>query len=147
MTSPSPTPALAPPALDVVERLLDAYFGLRAEETLSLVTDDITWTSMCSPERAVHGMAAMRAKILDQGFGFPEPITDGHHETLGAMVEGDTVMHERVDHFTMRGSAISVPCSATFVVREDRVAVWRDYFDMGTVVRQMTAAGVSVGAA
>lgn len=141
------TPSSPHPALDIVERLLDAYFGLRAEETLALVTDDIAWTSMCSPERAVHGMAAMRTKTLDQGFGFPEPVSDGHHETLGAMVEGDTVMHERVDHFTMRGSVVSVPCSATFVVRDGRVAVWRDYFDMGTVVRQMTAAGVALGSA
>ncbi|WP_433598274.1 limonene-1,2-epoxide hydrolase family protein [Nocardia sp. CA-135953] len=62
------------------------------------------------------------------------------------MTSGDTVTHERVDHFTMRGTEISVPCAAVFVVREDRIALWRDYFDMNTVIKQMTAVGVGAHA-
>jgi limonene-1,2-epoxide hydrolase len=131
--------------IDVVEAFLNAYFGADAEATIRLVTDDFEWISMCAPDRATRGRDAMHQKVFEQNFGFPAPFRDGHHVTVRALCDGGTVMHERIDFFTMNDTVIEVPCAATFLVREGAVAMWHDYFDMGTVIRQMAAAGVQLG--
>ena len=131
--------------VETVEAFLHAYFGGDAAGTMELVADDFEWMSNGASERATRGRDAMHTRVYEQNFGFPEDFSDGHHDTVYAMEDGDTVMHERVDHFTMRGTQINVACAARFVVRDGRVAVWRDYFDMGDTVRQMVAAGVDLG--
>jgi limonene-1,2-epoxide hydrolase len=131
--------------IDTVEAFLDAYFGADRERTMELVADDFEWISMSTPDRATKGREAMHTVVYERNFGFPEEFADGHHDTVRALCEGDTVMHERVDHFTMRGTRIDVPCCATFIVRDGRVATWHDYFDMGSTMRQMLAAGVELG--
>jgi limonene-1,2-epoxide hydrolase len=46
-------------------------------------------------------------------------------------VSGDTVLTERVDEVTANGITAAVPVMGAFDVRDGRIHVWRDYFDMG----------------
>ena len=50
-------------------------------------------------------------------------------------VESETVvLQERVDHLTMNDNPVVLPIMGTFEMAPDgRIAVWREYFDLGPV--------------
>jgi limonene-1,2-epoxide hydrolase len=93
-------------------------------------TEDAVYHNI--PMEPVRGRAAIREFI--EGFlaGF-----DGIDFTVHRQVsEGNLVFNERTD--TMRrkdGTAIPLPVTGVFEIRNDRIAAWRDYFDMGTITK------------
>jgi limonene-1,2-epoxide hydrolase len=46
------------------------------------------------------------------------------------LADGDVVMTERVDHFLVGNNRISVPCMGAFELRNEKIAAWRDYWDL-----------------
>lgn len=46
------------------------------------------------------------------------------------LVDGSVVMNERVDTFVIGGTEITVPAAGVFELRDGKIAVWRDYFDV-----------------
>lgn len=50
--------------------------------------------------------------------------------------EGDltsgTVLNERLDRFELAGRWVELPVAGVFVVRDGKIALWRDYFDQAT---------------
>jgi limonene-1,2-epoxide hydrolase len=93
-------------------------------------TEDAVYHNI--PMEPVRGRAAIKEFI--EGFlaGF-----DGIDFTVHRQVsEGNLVFNERTD--TMRrkdGTAIPLPVTGVFEIRNDRIAAWRDYFDMGTITK------------
>lgn len=81
---------------------------------------------------------------------------DGIKAVLGAMVDGVTaveflvhrqvaignlVVNERTDRFEVNGKWIDLPVAGFFEVGDDGlITLWRDYFDMPTMMDQMQAA-------
>ena len=57
-------------------------------------------------------------------------------ETTHLAVRDDVVLTERIDTFTVGGTATPLPVMGTFEIRDGKIAAWRDYFDMA----QITAA-------
>jgi limonene-1,2-epoxide hydrolase len=51
------------------------------------------------------------------------------------------VLTERVDHFLVGGTRVSVPCTGIFELREGRIAAWHDYWDLRPFERQLPATG------
>lgn len=50
------------------------------------------------------------------------------------LAQGDVVMNERTDVMRRKdGLEIALPVMGVFEVRDGKIAVWRDYFDMATV--------------
>ena len=49
---------------------------------------------------------------------------------LSAMVEG-------VEHYVKDGKSVSLPYMSRFKFRDGKIAEWRDYFDLQTVLRQL----------
>jgi limonene-1,2-epoxide hydrolase len=47
--------------------------------------------------------------------------------------DGDSVLTERTDTFTMQGKTAPLPVMGVFHVRDGKITAWRDYFDMGQV--------------
>ena len=56
------------------------------------------------------------------------------------VAQGGLVMNERTDRFLMGGTWTDLPVAGVFVVEDGRIALWRDYFDLQTVMTAMTAA-------
>ncbi|NJO13199.1 MAG: SnoaL-like domain-containing protein, partial [Gammaproteobacteria bacterium] len=83
------------------------------------------------PMAKVHGPGGIRATL--------EPFLAGctgvewvvHREAA----TGDVVMNERTDRFEMGGRWIELGVAGVFVVRDGRIALWRDYFDLATYTR------------
>lgn len=57
-------------------------------------------------------------------------------ETLSV---GDTVMNERVDWIELQGGKkAALPVMAAFEIKAGKIAVWRDYYDMGSFHKQIS---------
>jgi limonene-1,2-epoxide hydrolase len=78
---------------------------------------------------------------------------DGIKSVLGAMVDGvdtvefvvhrqlaagNVVVNERTDRFEVNGKWIDLPVAGVFEVNDDGlITLWRDYFDLPTLMNQM----------
>ena len=86
-------------------------------------TDDAVYHNI--PMEPVAGKEAIGAFIA--GFLGSGTITfETHHQVSS----GDVVMNERTDTIVMGDNTIALPVMGTFVVRDGKIAEWRDYFDM-----------------
>jgi limonene-1,2-epoxide hydrolase len=50
--------------------------------------------------------------------------------------DGTVVMNERTDVLRRKdGGEVSLPVMGVFEIQNDRIAVWRDYFDMAAITK------------
>ena len=84
------------------------------------------------PIGAVAGPDSIRI-ALSRLLGAAERIEWVTHYQV---VAGDVVMNERLDRFQLGGRWVEVPVAGLFVLRDGRIALWRDYFDLATYRRQ-----------
>lgn len=97
----------------------------------SLVTDDLEYDNV--PMRKVHGPAGLR-ESLEPFFANCTAIDwQVHHQTE----TGNVVMNERTDRFEMGGKWIGLGVAGLFVLRDGKIALWRDYFDLGQFTQAM----------
>jgi limonene-1,2-epoxide hydrolase len=58
-------------------------------------------------------------------------------EIRNIVSDGDIVMTERVDHFLVGTTRISVPCMGIFQLRDGKISAWRDYWNLQQFERQL----------
>ena len=94
------------------------------------MTEDAVYHNI--PMEPVQGREAMRAFIE----GFLATI-DGIDFVVHRQVsDGGLVFNERTDIIrTKNGQSIELPVTGVFEVVDDKVAAWRDYFDMTKMVQ------------
>lgn len=51
---------------------------------------------------------------------------------------GNVVMNERTDRFEMGGRWIELGVAGLFVIRDGKIALWRDYFDQGQFTKAIS---------
>ncbi len=120
-------------ASDVVTALMRACEARELEDVRRLVTDDIEYDNV--PIGKVHGPEGVLS-VLSRGVtAAAEHVEWVVHRQVS---DGATVMNERTDRFLVDGRWIEIPIAAVFEVRDDRVSLWRDYFDLETYRRQRT---------
>ena len=118
-------------ALETVHAFLDAAEKRDYDTALALVTDDIEYHNIPIP--AVYGPQGVKdtlEMLLSQCDGFEVVI---HRE----VEQGDIVMNERTDRFLHNGTWAELPVAGVFVVRDGKVAMWHDYFDLDTIMKQL----------
>ena len=67
-------------------------------------------------------------------------VAYGLSRVLGAvreLADDNLVMNERTDRFLVNGNWIELPVAGVFELRDGRIALWRDYFDLETIMKQM----------
>lgn len=94
------------------------------DEFAGYFTEDATWWN--SPWRPIQGRSAIR-EALRRGAG---RMTALPWEIRHIVAHEDVVMTERVDHFQVANTRISVPCMGIFELRNGKIAAWRDYWDL-----------------
>ena len=119
---------------ELVTALVRACEARDLDRACSLVTDDIEYDNV--PMGKVYGPEGVR-KVLSAGV--TQEATDIEWRVLEQIEQGDIAMNERVDCFLVNGSWIEIPIAAVFKVRDGRVCLWRDYFDLDTYRKQRAA--------
>jgi limonene-1,2-epoxide hydrolase len=116
---------------EVVTALVRACEARDMDAVMSLVSDDIEYDNV--PIGSVHGPDGVRTVLSGGITAAAQQIEWVVHRQVAA---GTTVMNERTDRFLVDGRWIEIPIAAVFEVRDDRVALWRDYFDLETYRKQ-----------
>jgi limonene-1,2-epoxide hydrolase len=117
---------------EAVRALIEANEAKDVDALLDVLTDDIVYENV--PMSVLNGHDEIRAMLT--GFlGAAERI---EWEVLHQVEQGDVVMNERIDRFWMAdGKEIALRVAGLFEVRDGKVAVWRDYFDLASFTDQM----------
>ena len=88
------------------------------------------------PMAPVDGREAVRAYLNSVGrFDWVD------WKLLALAEDGPRVLTERVDDFSVNGVVVSLPIMGIFEVEDGLIRAWRDYFDLGTYLRQLPAKG------
>lgn len=117
----------------IITDFIAAWSRLDAEELVEFFTEDGTYHNM--PTRPVSGRAALTGFIS----AFLKDWSSTQWEVLSLVSRGDVVIAERIDRTVVAGKPVDLPCCGVFEMRDGKIAVWRDYFDMGTYVAALKA--------
>ena len=120
--------------LEVVHAFMAAAAAKEYDAALDLLTDDVEYQNMMLPP--VHGKAAVR-ETLDALLAL---CTGSEWVVHREVASGDLVMNERTDRFEMGGRWVDLPVAGVFELRDGRIALWRDYFDLPTIMNEMPTA-------
>jgi limonene-1,2-epoxide hydrolase len=74
--------------------------------------------------------------------GFLDMSEAMHFEIHRIAVNGDSVLTERTDTFTINGAQAPIPVMGTFDLRNGLIVGWRDYFDLGLTTKMMSGEDV-----
>ncbi len=116
---------------DVVVTFLAACGSQDLDTAVSLVHDDLEYDNV--PVGIVRGADAMR-NVLSSGISALAEQTEWR--LLRHAANDEVVMCERLDRFLVRGRWVEVPVAGVFVIRDGKIATWRDYFDLLSYRRQ-----------
>lgn len=91
------------------------------------ITDDCVWQNSGFPVAEGKQACLDLFDMFHNAAGFAGLTVDW----LACAANGDTVVTERIDHLhTAAGEPIvSLALAGTLVVRDGKIAAWRDYFD------------------
>jgi limonene-1,2-epoxide hydrolase len=104
--------------------------------------DDGSWSEANRPGAVGHP-AIQEVFEMQTGFG-----SDFSFEFRNLAVVGDTAFTERVDHFSLNDTPMTVYVAGVFEFAPDgRIKAWRDYYDWADLERQLLAAGVDMSGA
>lgn len=116
---------------EVVTALIAACERRDLDAVCALVSDDIAYDNV--PIGVVHGPEGVRSVLSG---GITQAASAIEWRVLEQVEQGDVVMQERVDRFLVDGRWIEIPIAALFRIRDGRIVLWRDYFDLESYRRQ-----------
>ncbi len=115
----------------IVTTVISALERKDLDAACSLMADDVEYDNV--PIGKVVGPAAV-ASTLGPFFSMCGQI---EWVVLHQAASGDVVMNERVDRFEMGGRWVELAVAGVWVVRDGKVVLWRDYFDLGAFQAMM----------
>jgi limonene-1,2-epoxide hydrolase len=116
---------------ETVHAFLDAAEKRDYDTALALVTDDVEYHNIpIPPVYGPQGVKDTLEMLLATCQGFEVVI---HRE----VANGDVVMNERTDRFLQNGTWLELPVAGVFELRDGKIALWHDYFDLDTIMKQL----------
>ncbi|MGE0822758.1 MAG: limonene-1,2-epoxide hydrolase family protein [Candidatus Binatia bacterium] len=116
----------------VVVEFFKAFDRLDLEGALSCLTEDCVHDD--KPVGIHKGKEEIRQFFVPQ----MKEMKSFRAELKETLSVGDLVMNERVDWVELQGGKkAAIPVMAAFEIRNGKIAVWRDYYDMNTFFKQI----------
>jgi limonene-1,2-epoxide hydrolase len=119
------TAAAAGPT-EVVLSFLAAFESMDFDRALAFLADDVEYTNI--PIGTVHGHAGVREVLVP----FFAPIHENEFLVSRRAETDGVVFLERLDRHRLDHGWRELPVNSVFEVRDGKVTVWRDYFDLAT---------------
>ncbi len=117
--------------LEIVTDFCAAWGRLDWDAIHAHLTDDIFYHNI--PMAPTRGLDEFKA------FFAATPVSEAAFEIHHIAANGNVVMTERTDKLLIGGTMIVIRVMGVFEIREGKIAVWRDYFDMAEFASQMPA--------
>ena len=103
------------------------------DSAVALLADNVSYENM--PIDPISGRDAVR-QVLD---GFLRPAVHVEWRVLREWEVGGTVINERLDRFQIGDGWLELPVAGFFQVEDGLITIWRDYFDMGSYMSQLSS--------
>ena len=103
------------------------------DSAVALLADDVSYENM--PIDPISGRDAVR-QVLE---GFLQPAVHVEWRVLREWEVGGTVINERLDRFQIGDGWLELPVAGFFQVEDGLITIWRDYFDMGSYMSQLSS--------
>lgn len=117
--------------LETVNAFIAAIEAKDVNAAVAFAAENISYENM--PTDPIVGHAGL-AKTLQ---GFLASAAEVEWRILDQWAFGDTVINERLDRFQIGDGWMELPIAGIFKIDGDgKIALWRDYFDMGSYTRQ-----------
>ncbi len=114
----------------IIRDFIKTWSTLDVEKITSFFTEDGTYHNI--PASAVTG----RENVAEFIKAFAANWTSTDWEIITLIEEGDVVVAERVDKTDIEGDKhVDLPCLGIFEMKDGKIHVWRDYFDLGTYMK------------
>ncbi len=123
--------ALVSSPLAVVNAMISAIEAKDIDAAVALMSEAISYENM--PMRPMTGRLVV-AKVLQS---FLTPAEEVDWQIVSEIERDDMVFNERLDRFKINGQWLELPIAGVFKVRDGKVVLWRDYFDMATYSDQL----------
>ncbi|HUO90408.1 MAG TPA: limonene-1,2-epoxide hydrolase family protein [Rhizomicrobium sp.] len=101
---------------------------------LKLLSADCEYTNI--PMSTVRGPEAVRA-VLEPFFA---PVIENEFLILREASAGPIVFIERLDRHRLAKGWVELPVTGVLEVHGGKITVWREYFDLATIMKEMPAA-------
>ena len=117
----------------IVRRFIAEWSAEHADVAtlLEYFTDDPVYHNMPGPP--AEGREAVEAALQSVA-----ALNSRGWEIVHQAAIGDVVLNERIDRWDAGGKTVELPLCGVFELRDGKIAVWRDYFDMATFTRIMS---------
>jgi len=116
--------------LATVTGFLTAALNQDWDTAVPMMTADCEYANV--PVAVVHGPQAVRA-VLDE---FLKPTLENTFVVKNHAVNGDLLFLERVDRHRVQSGWVELPINSVFRIRDGRIALIREYFDVMTIAKQ-----------
>ena len=114
----------------IVDRFIASWRRGDVQDMLQCCADDVRYQNM--PMEPGVGTAALRV-VHETFFSVAQDFRIEVHQQVS---NGNLVMQERTDYFSIGATAITLPVCGVFEIESGRIAAWREYFDMATAFPQ-----------
>lgn len=118
---------------ETVDAFIAAIERKDIEAALAFAAEDIEYDNVPMP--TVNGHDGVRSFLAPLVEGVEEVVFEVHRQ----LVDGEVVMNERTDKFRVGEKWLELPVTGIFEVRQGKIALWRDYFDLQTLNDQIGA--------
>ncbi|MEE2782027.1 MAG: limonene-1,2-epoxide hydrolase family protein [Pseudomonadota bacterium] len=118
---------------EIIEDFVTAWSTLDADLLAGYITEDGTYYNM--PANPVSGRDNVQKFIK----AFLSTWTETNWDILNIVAEGDVVFCERSDRTKTSQGDVDLPCLGVFEMRDGKIHIWRDYFDMTTFTWAMSS--------
>ncbi len=115
----------------VVESFLQAFAAQRTEQALAMMDDDIVYQNVPFP--ADRGKAAVTRTLK----AFGRFVTGFEVQMRNIAARDGVVLTERVDVLTGPLLYLDIWVCGTFEVRDGKITLWRDYFDLASATAKL----------
>ncbi len=113
---------------EIVNTFMARIIAMDFDGALELVADDIEYDNV--PMGPVHGPDGIRG-VFAQLDGTVDKMEWIIHRQVAS---GDLVLNERTDRFGAGDKWADLPVAGVFEVHDGKITLWRDYFDMTTMM-------------
>lgn len=120
---------------EIVRTFINRIEAKNLDSACELLAEDCEYDNV--PMSKVFGIDAVKQVLA--------PFVAGCSEINWVIVRqsatGDTnagvVLNERIDRFNMGGRWVELPLAGVFEIKNGKIVLWRDYFDLATFQKAM----------
>ena len=117
-----------PTPLETVAAVTSAMAIKDYDTACRMFAPDCEYTNI--PMGTVTGPEGVRA-LLEPFFA---PTIENEFHFLRSATEGNRVFVERLDRHLLESGWVELPVTGVFEVKDGLISVWRDYFDLATIM-------------